>query len=249
MDTLIRATTSSILTAANQAIEAERRTNARETRRGSTRHLSSDIIRQLGQDFEDDELDVDEDENSRSLSPKLMRIIQHEHGGTHKRSKLQLKQQNNNNVEENDDEQHSDEEETFKRPYRRHSSIVSEKSVNGIGDALENGPCSLHLHAPDLCSHTKFKNVSCLMQFDVGFNGCRSMQLESSKAYHLDKQYLSTWSRCRQTRVRRRLNTELGVNWWTQSGRSWCTTPTSGFIWLVDWIRFELWIFISHIQL
>lgn len=57
---MIRATTSSILTAANQAIEAEQQTNNRESRRGSRRHLPSDLIRQLKNDYDDDELEDEE---------------------------------------------------------------------------------------------------------------------------------------------------------------------------------------------
>jgi hypothetical protein len=54
---LIRAKTSSILTAANQVIPTNECNNGREIRRGSTRHLSMDLIRQLGNDYDEEELD------------------------------------------------------------------------------------------------------------------------------------------------------------------------------------------------
>lgn len=78
------------------------------------------------------------------MSPvtKMMRVFQ-ENG--RKRPRLSLA------------EQMEDEEYKTKRTSsnnRRHSSIVSESS------SIEDGPCQQHVQTPELCSHTKFKNVS-----------------------------------------------------------------------------------------
>lgn len=74
MDQLIRATTSSVLAATERAISGDKHASndhgGREIRRGSTRHLPSDLIRQLEKDYdEEDELD---DEGSRFTSAYLI---------------------------------------------------------------------------------------------------------------------------------------------------------------------------------
>ncbi|KAI6175553.1 hypothetical protein M3Y97_00701800 [Aphelenchoides bicaudatus] len=158
LDQLIRATTSSVLLATERAISGndkhhDNEHNGREMRRGS-RHLSSDLIRQLGKNYDDTdeelELEDEADENIRNFSPvtKVMRALQENGGSNRKRSRL--------NITENTD----DEEFKLRRApsgnNRRHSSIASETS------SIEGGPCQQHAQMPDLCSHTKFKNVNAL---------------------------------------------------------------------------------------
>lgn len=62
---LIRANTSNMLKTVNltdHSTESERNVGSRGMRRGSNRHLSSDLIRQLGNDFdEDDEFEEEEE--------------------------------------------------------------------------------------------------------------------------------------------------------------------------------------------
>jgi hypothetical protein len=56
LDQLIRATTSSVLAATERAISGDTNDQGgREMRRGSNRHLPTDLIRQLEKDYDEDE--------------------------------------------------------------------------------------------------------------------------------------------------------------------------------------------------